>query len=289
VPDEVVEAIEAQEELVRCTAKLIAEMTWAANHQAQEPLRDTDASRAAAAQAALLKAQTAKPKRGKWRKDVELRPLSLGGHDLQKNGDWWKCTVCKLQTRSWVKMAPKECLGSCARKWAEKAKQFADNGTVIGDNHTRAFSGEVVWCTRCGAYADNVAKGLSKPCQGHPNTHTVRCLKALKRGRHPRSGIEIGLPQYEVLNSSSKKQKVIDEQLPDAPPAREVQGMKRKVETIGPTTAERRAALLERVRAKEAKAKDDSQATPIRRRVSMKRKLSNFEELAFRPIRRYDG
>ena len=289
VPDEVIGAIVAQEKLVEDTAKLIAEMTWAANHQTQEPLCDTDASRAAAAQAALIKARTAKPKRGKWKKVVELRPPTLGGHDLRKHGSWWRCTTCKRQSSSWCKIAPKECEGSCARKWAESAKKFAEQETTLGEGLVRAFSGDMAWCTRFGCYADNVTQGLAKPCQGRPNLHTTRCLKAFKRGRHPRTNAELGPPQYEVVNGRRpivQSQPTEPEVIIEMPVQND---KKRKVEAVGPTTAEKRAALLARVRAKEARAIEQQLQQQPRRRINGKRKLSLSEEFAFTPRRRFDG
>lgn len=293
VPDEIITDIEAQEALVEQTARLIAEMPWAANHQSMETLRDTDASRAAAAQAVLRKSHTAPPKRGKRKKVVELRPPSLGGHRLQDQGGGWRCTVCKLQCRTWKKLAPKECMGSAARKWTEQAKRHAEFGVMTGES--QAFSGDVLWCTQCGSYADNVAKGTSKPCQGHPNRLTVRCVEALKCGRHPRTGTFLGRPQHEKTNANSKWQRAVAADNTTITEASNLEGrsMKRKYDNNGPTTAERREALLSRVRAQEAVAKalvmEPSQVVPLRRRVSGKRKLSQPQELAFKLRRLQDG
>lgn len=142
VLDDIIDALVAQEKLVEETVRLVAEMAWAANHQAQEPFRDTDASRTAAAQAAALKRQAgmAQRKRCKWTKVVELCPPTLGGHKRRRNGCWRRCTVCKQHIRKWAKIAPKECTGSCARRWAERAKMLADQGTMVRFGHTRAFS-----------------------------------------------------------------------------------------------------------------------------------------------------
>ena len=54
------------------------------------------------------------------------------------------------------------------------------------------LSGDTVWCTRCGSYADTVAKGLAKPCRGKAQGKLiggglVRQLKVLMSGRHPRT------------------------------------------------------------------------------------------------------
>lgn len=121
-----------------------------------------------------------------------------------------------------------------------------------------------------------MVKGLSKPCQGHLNTHSVRCLKALKRGSHPRSNEFRGALQYEVSNCPSKRSRIVLERafeaapqtvveatssgevlgpVADAPPIVAVLGEKRKFVHIGPTTMEKMAARLSRIRTQEVAAK----------------------------------
>ena len=36
------------------------------------------------------------------------------------------------------------------------------------DGHTRVYSGEVVWCSTCGAYADKKAHGMQTVCKVAP-------------------------------------------------------------------------------------------------------------------------
>ena len=283
VPKEIIDALDAQEKLVADTAKLIATMTWVANHQTDEPCRDTDASRIAAVQAAARRGETnsTKPKKGKWKKVVELRPPSLGGHNLMRGGLGWRCTNCKKQSRAWEKMAPSTCEGSSARKWDARARKLVEQHGSLGVGHVRVFSGDIVWCTKCGAYADNIAKGLARPCGGQPRVHSIRCLKALKRGKHPRTGAELGKPQYEITNC--KISAVAPMQVTGASV---LEKRKRDNATTGPTAAERREALLQRIRAKEAAT------VCMRRRISRKRKLSSAEELIFQSAecrRRYAG
>ena len=40
-----------------------------------------------------------------------------------------------------------------------------------GDNHNRVYSGDVVWCSICGCYADSKAKGMADLCNGKPDKH----------------------------------------------------------------------------------------------------------------------
>ena len=99
-------------------------------------------------------------------------------------------------------------------------------------------------CTKCGSYADTVAKGLARPCAGRSNPHTRRCLKLLKSGKHPRSGHSIGKPVYEVGS------------IPTAS-SHQASG-KRPLIEISPdamSTADKMHAGLLRIRAKEAAAR----------------------------------
>ena len=60
------------------------------------------------------------------------------------------------------------------------------------------LSADVVWCNRCGAYATDVSKGLTKECPGVPSHWSgggrPQQLAALRAGKHPRTGARLGAP-----------------------------------------------------------------------------------------------
>ena len=72
VPKQLRAQIKQRNELVEATARWVAWATWAAGNQTVEPLRDTDASRAAALAASRAR-----------KRERLARPSSLGGHTLR--------------------------------------------------------------------------------------------------------------------------------------------------------------------------------------------------------------
>ena len=73
--------------------------------------------------------------------------------------------------------------------------------------HRRMQSGSVLWCSRCGVYADKKAKGLTKTCNGAPPRHRNRGgmegqLRKLRNGIHPKTGA--CLPEAVVLDIDPK-------------------------------------------------------------------------------------
>ena len=47
-------------------------------------------------------------------------------------------------------------------------------------------TGLVSWCSRCGAYAESRAKGLTWVCEGHPHDASAEARRQLLlNGRHP--------------------------------------------------------------------------------------------------------
>ncbi len=62
--------------------------------------------------------------------------------------------------------------------------------------HRRMLSGTVLWCAKCGVYADKKAKGLKKVCKGKPPKHKHRGgmegqLMKLRNNTHPKTGAEL--------------------------------------------------------------------------------------------------
>ena len=68
--------------------------------------------------------------------------------------------------------------------------------------HRRMLSGKVLWCSRCGVYADKKAKGLNVICKGTPPRQRHRGgmegqLRKLRSGVHPKTG-ELLPPAVEL-------------------------------------------------------------------------------------------
>ena len=62
---------------------------------------------------------------------------------------------------------------------------------VHGVGHRRMLSGDVLWCRKCGCYADSRVMGLAGPCKGKPIDTTgggrAGQLKYLLAGSRPRT------------------------------------------------------------------------------------------------------
>ena len=68
--------------------------------------------------------------------------------------------------------------------------------------HKKMLSGSVLWCNRCGVYADQKSKGLKGECKGKPPRHKHRGgmeeqLRKLRKGIHPKTGAAL-LPAVEL-------------------------------------------------------------------------------------------
>ena len=284
VPKAVRECIKEHHQLVERTARWIARATWAAGHQTVRPLRDTDASRAAAVAAARQRAQErgSCDRRGRSSKVVELRPVALGGHSLRHGGVYWSCKRCKARSKQYSKLAPQVCTGSAMLRWAEKAQTLTGTGIGDGGGHSRVLSGDLVWCARCGAYAQSVAKGLSKPCPGRIQGAWRRGgllgqLKVLQSGRHPKTFEQLPRPIPESMWRSADAS--------DDPGGDDVTLAQLLHTDLRPpqhpeSSGERRTALFARIRAKEAASKvsgessrpeDDRTGSETRRRIVAKR------------------
>jgi hypothetical protein len=176
------------------TARWAARAAELANSALEFPHRDSTASRAKANSEAMAR-------RGKMaakKPQAQLRPLQLGGHSLVCTGEGairkWHCRQCKTVSATWAKIAGQKCSGSASERWAKQAMVWADAGATYGGGHTRVLSGDVTWCSTCGAYADARAIGLAKPCPGPPKRggHYGGAwgkLRKLLRGVHPRTSL----------------------------------------------------------------------------------------------------
>jgi hypothetical protein len=280
VPTQVRDRIEALNSLVEKTARWVARATYIAGHQTVKPLRDTDASRAAAVAAGRLKTPLGRARRGRWLKRGTLRPAALGGHRLWWNDEAWVCKKCKRKSKTYTNIAPTRCNGSAVVRWEVSARAVAQQGVPDSGGHSRVVSGDILWCSTCGSYASTVARNLARPCpgrfQGCARGGLAGQLKVLKSGRHPvtlralpppvpvakaSSPDDYGDPQSDRLEAG------VEKPLP--------RNSKPQVHAV--TAAERRAAILQRVRAKESAGKLEvspdgaAEVTATRRRIAGKR------------------
>ncbi len=57
--------------------------------------------------------------------------------------------------------------------------------------------GPLLFCSRCGYYAEQRGVGLERPCTGHPAKNYGPRLVALLAGVHPRSGRPLPTPRVK--------------------------------------------------------------------------------------------
>lgn len=98
--------ISKQGELVTASAKWIARATAIANDQPGDPARDTEASKAKAAQAAAgnRKAKAAMAHIEPTRRGTKTaRPWERGGHSIERHGAVWSCSSCRKKSMKWNK------------------------------------------------------------------------------------------------------------------------------------------------------------------------------------------
>eukprot|EP00929_Paragymnodinium_shiwhaense_P102607 TRINITY_DN65803_c0_g1_i3.p1 TRINITY_DN65803_c0_g1~~TRINITY_DN65803_c0_g1_i3.p1 ORF type:complete len:967 (+),score=210.69 TRINITY_DN65803_c0_g1_i3:52-2952(+) len=252
VPKHLRDELKKREELVESTARWVAMATWAAGSQAEFPFRDTDASRTAARR---LPSEDSGAKRKQKSKVVVLRPVALGGHTLARCRFGWQCVKCKVRAKTYGKIAPRQCSGNATARWAEKAQELAGLGMPSAGGHTRVLSGELLWCTKCGAYASSVARGLAKPCPGKVQSSSrggmAGQLRTLLAGKHPvtRKRLPEPLPEPAWGAAPHAKRRQLQEGS-----ACGLQSSNLRPAIHALTADERKADILARVRAKELAA-----------------------------------
>ena len=117
---------------------------------------------------------------------VEARPPALGGHSLVACTSGWKCTVCRVMSAEWNRIAPRRCDGSVLAKWAVRDADDDSKGMHHHPSHSRWISGDLVFCSACGAHSEHAVKLLAGHCKGlKKGTTTVRNRLCL--GKHPRT------------------------------------------------------------------------------------------------------
>ena len=185
---------------VAAMAKWVGRVTYAANNWHEEPWRDSAPTtyRPRHAERQRVKKKRARP-------TPAVRPPELGGHDLSRTCDGWRCSVCRGSSGSWRQFSAQRCVDSAALRWARRAQEDSQGSTERGGGHNRYMSDSVLWCARCGCYAERFAVGLAKECLGRPSCDGKAFqLRRLLKGRHPASGVPfIGQPSREPLSASA--------------------------------------------------------------------------------------
>ena len=192
------------------TAKWIGAATWHANHSRGKPGRDTGASRRLAVEAT----KAARARHGQRQRDLSsdvATTADKGGHTIVQSGAFWQCSVCMKRSRFKAKLQGRKCEGSARRRWwCKSAKAILEHSSEPASQprfqHIRMVSGDITWCTICGAYGEHHARGLAQFCQGKfegtwKGGGRVAQLKALKSNRHPKTGKPIpqAVPENEWL------------------------------------------------------------------------------------------
>ena len=214
VPEQVRKAVKRHFELQEDLIRWIGKVGVMANHSTTPPARDTDASRKAGLQAAAARrALRANCGRSSRTKSITARPAALGGHRLvMANSGRWNCMVCKRSAAKSASLAPGQCNGSVAKRLAARTKAIVDSGGSLGSHHKFMMSGDVLWCSICGAFAEGCGTmALARPCQGKRirgprqsygqggRNGLAQQLRNLQKGLHPRLAPCSRLPSLSML------------------------------------------------------------------------------------------
>ena len=179
-------AIAAHDAFTIQNAMWIARATVLANQQPGDPGRDTQASRARAAEAAAAKRRTKAAAAAAAKAigtqqpssaaptastNITARSPANGGHTLETTDtDSW-CTVCRTKSLSYDKLAPQTCNGSAVVKWAVKAYDRSIATAAPFRKHCTVKRGPVFWCVACGAFAEST-----------PNSSPTLAVGSMKGG-----------------------------------------------------------------------------------------------------------
>ncbi len=182
----------ATEGIARMVARYVGWVTWSANHCPQEVHRDAQATSSRRARAARGAGGGDGGRRGTVR---HPRPQQLGGHDLVKHGQRWRCAACLRTAGDKRHVQHEKCGGLAPVRWAEleraDAAASADDRTARWNRqHDKWLTGDVVWCATCGAYASQKAVLLATRCLGPPpksGSGRTTSLLRLRRGVHPKT------------------------------------------------------------------------------------------------------
>ena len=109
----------------------VARATVAANQGKEWPYRDSLPT-------ARPRGLQARGRRRKKPEEVMLRPIQLGGHQLERLDSKVKCAMCKKMSSSLARMARGRCKGAAAVHWANRARILGGCGGSYGAGHMRA-------------------------------------------------------------------------------------------------------------------------------------------------------
>ncbi len=277
VPREIREQLKREEESVERIAIAVGHITAAANaHDGQQgaPRRDSQPREHRGG-----RQRREERVNGRRRRIATTRPQQLGGHSLHWTGEKWACDVCRCRSTRLANIAGRRCNGSAVVKWAERADKLADSGSWDGPGHRRVANGTLIWCMRCGSYADKWAVGLAAPCRGSPTSGTGMAsqLKRLWRGIHPRTARRLdGPPRPEIWDrginrmlQNSQHDPLGDERWGSAAACRGVAGYDT------PQAREQRDGGEAATRASAAKKRLEAVADRVRTRIAARRDEAN--------------
>ena len=125
-------------------------------------------------------------------------------HGLREEAGKVRCLRCQrcvgsgLPRRLQSIFVSSECLGTAAEKASATRSAARAEAACLEPlcaagrphrQHRLLRSGTVVWCRRCGCYAERVLRGLRDDCLGTPSPGGGRAaqLSELLKGRHPRT------------------------------------------------------------------------------------------------------
>ncbi len=170
-------------------AMLIGHSTAAANGRPEVPHRDSRPNE-------TRRGSRIRRPRKREKAPVVPRPIHMGGHALMTTSSGWKCAVCRSTSTKFTAIARARCSGPAAAKWARRARELArahHSADIVGTDgagHRRFMTDQMVWCDRCGAYAESFAVGLARACPGHPTcAGKEQHLRRLRRGLHPATAV----------------------------------------------------------------------------------------------------
>ena len=151
----------------------MARATWAANNCEDPPFRDSEACQWRAA--AFKKEMRAKRAAEGQMKEGGQGSLSqddlpdMRGHDpvkvLQLSGirSGWRCRVCRKISSKKQLLVSRPCTGCPIAKCGCIEQDSEEEApTTQSQQHKKMLSGPVLWCNRCGVYADQKSKGLKR-------------------------------------------------------------------------------------------------------------------------------
>ena len=164
--------------------------TQAANEHAAFPYKDSEAARWKADDKARRKLAATSGISGRRRRprNEQLNPDACNGHQPQVKvlvgSKVWRCGGCKKWARSKLKLCSSPCNNNKEQAWIAGGKVKAK-----ASRHNLCKSGTVLWCSRCGSFAESRAVGLYGECVPPVRTRTTggkwSQLQRLRAGRHP--------------------------------------------------------------------------------------------------------